>query len=62
MEMTGAAVRVPADIDGAVAAIAAKPGGGLAVLPDPFNSVNQATILAALDRHRLPHIFKKFRN
>jgi len=57
MEMTRAAVRVPADIDAAVAAIAARPGGGLAVLPDAFNSVNQATILAALERHRLPHIF-----
>jgi putative ABC transport system substrate-binding protein len=57
MELTRAAVRVPADIDAAVAAIAAQPGGGLAVLPDAFNSVNQATIRAALERHRLPHIF-----
>jgi putative tryptophan/tyrosine transport system substrate-binding protein len=56
MEMTRAAVRVPADIDVAVANIAAQPGGGLAVLPDAFNAANQVTIRAALERHRLPHI------
>ena len=56
MELTRAAVRVPADIDVAVADIAARPGGGLAVLTDTFNFINQATIHAALERYRLPHI------
>ena len=53
MELTRAAVRVPGDIDGAVADIAAQPGGGLAVLSDTFNSINQATILASVERYRL---------
>ena len=56
MEMTRAAVRVPADIDAAVAVIAAQPGGGVAVLPDAFNATNQAPIRTALERHRLPHV------
>ena len=56
MELTRAAVRVPADIDVAVADVAARPGGGLAVLSDAFNLINQATIHAALERYRLPHI------
>ena len=56
MELTRAAVRVPADIDVAVADVAARPGGALAVLSDAFNLINQATIRAALARYRLPHI------
>jgi putative ABC transport system substrate-binding protein len=56
MELKRAAVRVPTDIDVAVADLATGPGGGLAVLSDTFNVINQATIRAALDRYRLPHI------
>jgi len=56
MELTRVAVRVPADIDAAVAGVAARPGGGLVVLTDAFNSVNQARIRAALDRNPMPHI------
>jgi len=56
MELTRVAVRVPADIDTAVTDVASRTGGGLVVLADTFNSVNQAKIRAALDRHRLPHI------
>ena len=56
MELKRAAVRVPADIDVAVADLATGPGGGLAVLSDTFNVINQATIRTALDRYRLPHI------
>jgi putative ABC transport system substrate-binding protein len=56
MELTRAAVRVPGDIDVAVAAVAARPGGGLAVLSDTFNLINEATIHAAVERYRLPHI------
>jgi ABC-type uncharacterized transport system substrate-binding protein len=40
----------------AVAAVAARPGGGLAVLSDTFNLINEATIHAAVERYRLPHI------
>ena len=62
MELTRAAVRVPSDIDLAVADIAKRPAGGLAVLTDAFNFINQATIHAALERHPLPHIvpWRKF--
>jgi putative ABC transport system substrate-binding protein len=56
MELTRVAVRVPADIDVAVANFAARSGGGLAVLSDTFNLINAATIRAALERYRLPHI------
>ena len=56
MELTRVAVRVPADIDPAIAALAARPGGGLAVLADAFNSVNQSKIRTALDQRQLPHI------
>jgi putative ABC transport system substrate-binding protein len=56
MQMARAAVRAPADIEAAVASIAVHPGGGLVVLPDAFNSANQTTIRAALERHRVPHI------
>ena len=37
MELTRVAVRVPADIDVAVADFAAQPGGGLVVMTDAFN-------------------------
>jgi putative tryptophan/tyrosine transport system substrate-binding protein len=56
MELTRAAVRVPEDIDGAVADVAARPGGGMAVLSDTFNLINEVRIRAALERYRLPHI------
>jgi len=56
MELTRSAVRAPSDIDAAVAGVAARPGAGLVVLADAFNSVNQARIRAALDRNPMPHI------
>src|SRR6202022_527201 len=55
VEVTRAAVRSPADIDTAVAAIAAQPGGGLAIAADPFTTANLAQILTALRHHGLPH-------
>ena len=57
VEVTRAAVRSPAEIDAAVAALASSPGGGLVVLPDGgFTISHRATIRAALERHRLPYI------
>jgi putative ABC transport system substrate-binding protein len=56
MELTRAAVLVPEDIDGAVADVAARPGGGMAVLSDTFNLINEVRIRAALEHYRLPHI------
>jgi len=62
VEVTRAAVRSPADIDTAVAAIAAQPGGGLAIAADPFTTANLAQILTALRHHGLPHTapFRQF--
>jgi putative ABC transport system substrate-binding protein len=59
--VTRVAVRTAADIAGAVAAFAAQPNGGITIPPDPFTVANRAAILAALKRHRVPHIFV-FRN
>ena len=56
IELTRAAVRVPADIDTVIADIAARPRRGLVVMSDAFNAINQAKIRAALERHRMPHI------
>jgi len=56
MELTRAAVRVPADIDVAVAELASRPNGGMVVMSDAFNSIHQATIRKSLERHQLPHI------
>jgi putative ABC transport system substrate-binding protein len=56
MALTRAAVRVPADIEAVVAHIAAQPSGGVVVMTDTFNSVNQATIRVALEKYQLPHI------
>jgi putative ABC transport system substrate-binding protein len=57
VEVTSAAVRSVAEIDLAIETLAAKPGGGLVVPPDPFTVANRATIRAALTKYRLPHIF-----
>jgi ABC-type uncharacterized transport system substrate-binding protein len=55
VEVVRAAVRSPADIDGVIDTLAARPGRGLAVLPDGgFTVTNRATIQQAVDRHRLP--------
>ena len=56
VELMRAAVRVPADIDVVVAELASRPYGGLVVMSDAFNLINQARIRATLERHRLPHI------
>jgi putative tryptophan/tyrosine transport system substrate-binding protein len=56
VDLSRAAVRAPEDIVTAVAGVAARPGGGLAVLSDAFNTINQATIRTALERYPVPHI------
>ena len=56
MELTRAAVRVPADIDVTVAEVASRPNGGMVVMSDAFNSIHQATIRKSLERYQLPHI------
>jgi putative ABC transport system substrate-binding protein len=63
VEVVRAAVRSPEEIDAVIDALAAQPGGGLAVLPDGgFTAANRAIIRAATQRHRLPSIgsFRQF--
>ena len=48
MEMTRAAVREPTDIDAAIAEIAAQPGGGLVVMVDAFNIMQDRITRARL--------------
>jgi putative ABC transport system substrate-binding protein len=57
VEVVRAAVRQPAEIDSVIDSLAAMLDSGLAILPDGgFNNTHRRTILAALDRHRLPSI------
>jgi putative ABC transport system substrate-binding protein len=57
VDVVRSAVRTPADIDAAVAALAAQPGGGIVLPPDPFTAANRAAIRAAAERRRMPYIF-----
>ena len=57
VEVVRAAANSPAEINAAIAALAAQPRSGLVVLPDGgFNLANRTTIQLALERHRLPSI------
>ena len=56
MELVRLAVRVPSDIDVAIKKFSTQPNGGVAVLVDAFNTINQATIREALERHPMPHV------
>ena len=55
--LTIARVGAEAEIDAAVAALAAKPGGGLIVPPDTYTLVHRGTIVQATARHRIPAIY-----
>jgi len=57
IEVIRLAVRSPAEIEAAVSAFAASPGGGLAIPPDPFTVAQRAIIIAAVKHHRVPHVF-----
>jgi putative ABC transport system substrate-binding protein len=56
MELTRVAVRMPPDIEVGVKSLTARPGGGLAVLADAFNTINQETIRRTLEQYPLPHV------
>jgi ABC-type uncharacterized transport system substrate-binding protein len=45
------------EIEGVIAAQARNPGGGLIVMPDPFNAANRDLIVAAAARHSVPTIY-----
>jgi putative ABC transport system substrate-binding protein len=50
-------VRQPADLERTLVEFAAKPYGGLIVIPDGFTSVHRPLIVELATRHRLPAIY-----
>ena len=56
IELKRVAVRVPTDIGPAIQDFASMAGGGLVVMVDAFNVINQATIQGALRGTPMPHI------
>jgi putative tryptophan/tyrosine transport system substrate-binding protein len=56
VEVTPARVRTEAEIDAAVARLAAAPGGGLIVPPDAYTMVRRDLIVKATAQHRIPTI------
>jgi len=57
VEVARARVRNEAEIDGAVAELAAKPDGGLIVPPDTYTLVHRGVIVRSAARHRIPAIY-----
>ncbi len=57
IELTGVPVSNEEDISAAISALGREPGGGLLVLPDPFNSVHKQRIAALAAEHRVPAIY-----
>ena len=54
LEMTGAPVRSPSDIEETFAKLAQQPGTALLVTPDPYTVVHRRTIIEAAARTRVP--------
>jgi putative ABC transport system substrate-binding protein len=46
-----------AEIERAISTLAREPDGGLIVMPDSFNMVHRRTIIAFVDRYRLPAMY-----
>jgi len=57
IELTVNPVTDPADIDGAFAAMAANPNGGLVVMPNVFTAANRERIVAQAARYRIPTVY-----
>jgi putative tryptophan/tyrosine transport system substrate-binding protein len=57
IKLTVARVGTEAEIDAAVAELAAKPGGGLIVLPDACTLVHRQLIVTSTAQHRIPAIY-----
>jgi putative tryptophan/tyrosine transport system substrate-binding protein len=57
IKLTVARVSTKAEIDAAVAELAAAPGGGLMVAPDAYTLVNRELIVQSTAQHRLPAIY-----
>jgi ABC-type uncharacterized transport system substrate-binding protein len=54
LELTGAPVRNPAEIDQTVAKHGRQPGSALLITPDPFTVVHRGAIIRAAEQHRVP--------
>ena len=50
-------IYTPADIDNTFDVLTHEPNGGLLVLPDTFNTVHRAKIIALAARHRIPAVY-----
>ena len=57
IQASTAPVRAKDEIEGAIAALAGKPGAGLIVMPDIFNTINRDVIIALAARYRVPAIY-----
>jgi putative tryptophan/tyrosine transport system substrate-binding protein len=57
VQTVAARIRDAAELEGVIATFAAKPDGGLIVLPDVFNTSHRDTIIALAARHRLPAVY-----
>ena len=54
LEVKGAPVSAPAEIEETIAGLGGQQGSGLLVTPDPFNTVHRNAIMWAAERHRVP--------
>jgi putative tryptophan/tyrosine transport system substrate-binding protein len=54
IELAGAPVRNPAEIEDAVANLAQRPGSALLVTPDPFMNAHRGTVIRAANQERVP--------
>ncbi len=57
VQASAAPVQAKDEIEGVIAAQARSPGGGLIVMPDPFNRRNRDLIIALAARYRVPAIY-----
>jgi putative tryptophan/tyrosine transport system substrate-binding protein len=57
IKLTVARIGTKAEIDAAVAELAAAPGGGLMVAPDAYTLVHRDLIVQSTARHRIPAIY-----
>ena len=54
VQVSTAPVHAKDEIEGVIAAQARNPGGGLVVMPDPFNVANRDLIIALAARYGVP--------
>jgi putative tryptophan/tyrosine transport system substrate-binding protein len=62
VQMSAAPIRTAADVEVAISAIAALPGGGLIVEPDTYTSANRRLIIGLAARYRLPAVYAYYRD